>query len=59
MPTLDELVNIDGVAVAAEWSVDGTLQDYKANMDISDEMLGRWLSSAPRSLRCSTLWLLR
>jgi roadblock/LC7 domain-containing protein len=38
MATLDELVNIEGVALAAEWSADGTLQDYKANMDVSDEM---------------------
>ncbi len=32
MATLDELVNIEGVAVAAEWSADGPLQDYKAKL---------------------------
>jgi roadblock/LC7 domain-containing protein len=34
---LDELVDIKGVNVAAEWSDDGVLRVYKSQRDISDE----------------------
>lgn len=38
MATLDELLNIDGVAAAGEFSADGKLVDYKAKMEMSPEM---------------------
>lgn len=38
MATLDDLLKIDGVVVAAEFTADGRLVDYKANMDMSQEM---------------------
>lgn len=40
MATLDELLQIDGVAIAGEFTADGQLVDYKANMDMSREMAG-------------------
>ena len=38
MATLDELLKIDGVVAAGEFAADGKLVDYKANMDMSQEM---------------------
>ncbi len=38
MPTLDDLVNIDGGGAAGEFTADGKLVDYKANMDMPREM---------------------
>ncbi len=38
MATLDELLNIDGVVVAVEFTADGKLVDYRAKMDMSQEM---------------------
>jgi roadblock/LC7 domain-containing protein len=38
MATLDDLLKIDGVAAAGEFTADGKLVDYKANMDMSPEM---------------------
>jgi roadblock/LC7 domain-containing protein len=38
MATLDDLINIDGVAAAGEFTADGKLVDYKAKMDMSQEM---------------------
>ena len=39
MPTLDELINIDGVVVASEFTLDGKLVDYKVNMDIEQHLI--------------------
>jgi roadblock/LC7 domain-containing protein len=36
MPTLQELLDIEGVVLAGEF--DGSMLDYEANMDISEEM---------------------
>ena len=33
MATLDDLINIEGVAAAGEFTADGKLVDYKAKMD--------------------------
>ncbi len=38
MATLDELLQIEGVVAAGEFGRDGSLVDYKANMDMSEEM---------------------
>ena len=38
MATLDELIKIDGVVAAGEFTADGKVVDYKANMDMSPEM---------------------
>jgi roadblock/LC7 domain-containing protein len=38
MATLDELLDIEGVAAAGEFNADGSLVDYKANMDLSEEL---------------------
>lgn len=38
MATLDDLIKIDGVVSAVEFTADGKLVDYKANMDMSSEM---------------------
>jgi roadblock/LC7 domain-containing protein len=38
MASLDELLTIDGVAAAGEFAADGSLVDYKASMDMSEEM---------------------
>jgi roadblock/LC7 domain-containing protein len=36
--SLEELLSIDGVAAAGEFGPDGSLVEYKANMDMSPEM---------------------
>jgi len=38
MATLQELLDLEGVAVAIEFDFDGSVLDYEANMDISEEM---------------------
>jgi roadblock/LC7 domain-containing protein len=38
MATLDELLKINGVVAAGEFTVDGKLLDYKAKMDMSPEL---------------------
>jgi roadblock/LC7 domain-containing protein len=38
MASLDQLLQIDGVAAAGEWAKDGSLTDYKASMDMSQEL---------------------
>ncbi len=38
MPTLDDLVKIDGVVSAGEFAADGKLVGYKANSDMPQEM---------------------
>ncbi len=38
MATLDDLLKIDGVGAAGEFTADGKVMDYKANMDMSREM---------------------
>ena len=38
MATLDELLKIDGVAAAGEFRLDGSLVDYKANMEMPPEV---------------------
>jgi roadblock/LC7 domain-containing protein len=38
MTTLDDLLKIDGVVAAGEFTADGKLVDYKAKMDMSPEM---------------------
>ena len=38
MQHLDDLLKIDGVVAAGEFAPDGTLVDYRANMDMSAEM---------------------
>ncbi len=38
MATLDELLDIEGVVAAGEFNADGSLVDYKATMDMSQEM---------------------
>ena len=38
MATLDDLIKIDGVVAAGEFTADGKVVDYKANMDMSPEM---------------------
>ncbi len=38
MATLDNLLNIDGVVAVGEFTADGKLVDYKAKMDMSQEM---------------------
>ncbi len=38
MASLEELLQIEGVAAAGEFARDGSLVDYKANMDMSPEM---------------------
>jgi len=38
MATLDELIKIDGVIAAGEFNADGTLVDYRANMDMPREL---------------------
>lgn len=41
MATLEELAKIDGVVAAGEFKRDGTLVDYRANMDMSRELAGQ------------------
>jgi roadblock/LC7 domain-containing protein len=36
--SLEELLNLDGVVAAGEFTADGRLVDYKATMDMSQEM---------------------
>ncbi len=38
MATLDDLIRIEGVVAAGEFTADGRLVDYKARMDMSREM---------------------
>jgi roadblock/LC7 domain-containing protein len=38
MATLDELLDIEGVVAAGEYTPDGRLVDYKAKVDMSQEM---------------------
>jgi roadblock/LC7 domain-containing protein len=38
MATLEELLDIEGVVAAGEYTPDGRLVDYKAEMDMSQEM---------------------
>jgi roadblock/LC7 domain-containing protein len=38
MARLDDLLKIDGVVAAGEFTADGKLVDYKAKMDMSPEM---------------------
>ena len=38
MATLDELIKIDGVVAVGEFTADGKLIAYKANMDMSPEL---------------------
>ncbi len=38
MASLDDLLDIEGVAAAGEFTPDGELVDYKAKMDMSEEM---------------------
>src|SRR5262245_55116223 len=38
MAKLDDLLKIDGVMAAGEFMTDGTLVDYKANMNLPPEM---------------------
>jgi roadblock/LC7 domain-containing protein len=52
MATLDELLSIDGVAAAGEFSADGKLVDYKAKMEMSPEM------AAMTAQFCATLTMM-
>lgn len=38
MTTIDDLLEVDGVVAAGEFSRDGTLVDYGATMDMSEEL---------------------
>ena len=38
MATLDELLAMDGVTAAGEWAKDGTLIEYKAKADMSQDV---------------------
>jgi roadblock/LC7 domain-containing protein len=38
MTSLDDLLDIEGVAAAGEFTPEGDLVDYKAKMDMSEEM---------------------
>jgi len=38
MATLDELIKIDGVVAVGEFTADGKLVAYKANMDMTPEL---------------------
>jgi len=38
MATLDELLQIEGVAAAGEFRLDGSLVEYKARMEMSPEL---------------------
>ena len=40
MSTLDDLIKIEGVLIASEFTADGRLVDYRAKMEISDEIMG-------------------
>ena len=38
MATLEELLDLEGVVVAGEFGLDGSMLDYEAKMDMSEEM---------------------
>lgn len=38
MTTLEDLLKVDGVVAAGEFKRDGTLVDYRANMDMSPQL---------------------
>ena len=38
MATLQQLLDIEGVGAAGEFSLDGSLLDYEAKMDMPEEM---------------------
>ena len=38
MASLDDLLDVEGVVAAGEFTPDGELVDYKAKMDMSEEM---------------------
>ena len=38
MDTLQELLDIDGVVAAVDFSLDGSLLDYETKMDMSEEL---------------------
>ena len=38
MATLQELLDLEGVVVAGEFSLDGSMLDYEAKMDMPEEM---------------------
>ena len=40
MATMEELLKIEGVAAVGEFQPDGSLLNYKANMEMSPEMAG-------------------
>jgi roadblock/LC7 domain-containing protein len=40
MTSLNDLLNLDGVVAAGEFGRDGRLVDYKAKMDMSQELAG-------------------
>src|SRR2546422_3400117 len=52
MASLEDLLTVDGVAAAGEFAPDGSLVDYKANMDMSPEM------AAGAALFCATVTML-
>jgi roadblock/LC7 domain-containing protein len=41
MASLEALLKIDGVAAAGEFAPDGSLVDYRSNMDMSQEMAAK------------------
>ncbi len=49
MATLDELLRMDGGVAAGEFATDGKLVDYKAKVEMSQEMAAMTASSAPPS----------
>ncbi|MEK6589572.1 MAG: DUF2173 family protein [Nitrospinota bacterium] len=52
MATLDDLLKINGVVAAGEFTADGKLVDYKAKMDMSPEM------AAMTAQFCSTVTMM-
>ena len=54
MARLDDLLKIDGAVAAGEFAPDGTLVDFKSNMNMSRELARQRPSSAPRCPCCST-----
>ncbi len=52
MASLNDLLKIDGVAAAGEFTADGKLVDFKSTMDMSPEM------AAMSSQFCATLTML-
>ena len=47
MAKLDDLLRIDGVMAAGEFAADGTLVDYRANMNMPPEMAAMSLQLTP------------